>query len=482
MIYAATQSLCPVCLNRVDAAYEERPAGSMVVELVKTCPAHGIFRTPVWRGEPLMQTWRRPKKPSYPRRPVTSVDRGCPFDCGLCPEHAQHTCTGQIEVTGRCDLGCPVCYAESGASSGDDPPLSLIKFQLDCLWQASGACNVQLSGGEPTMRDDLPDIIHTARQRGFPFVQLNSNGLRLGREPGYARLLADAGLDSVYLQCDGADDDVYRRIRGRACAAEKHAAIMACADAGLGVVLVATLVQGVNVAKIGDLLRMALDMGPAVRGLHMQPAASFGRFPWDLAAAPRVTLPEVMRELETQSQGMLHVTDFHPPGCEHALCSFSAVYRRTPAGLALLKNTGACCDSGSSLSRPVTAATPEQAENSPELVAEEGARRAKAFTARHWSSPPAIAGPAAVDGKPGAAASVLQDDFDRFLARAGIAGRFTVSCMAFQDALTLDVERVRGCCIHVVSGQGELVPFCLYNLTARDGSSLYRKPDHAVRA
>lgn len=470
-----TQSVCPVCLRRVEAAYEETSPD--VVELVKHCPEHGAFHAPVWRsgaGVPAMAAWKRPKTPSYPRQPFSPRDKGCPFDCGLCPEHGQHTCTGQIEVTMRCDLGCPVCYAGSGAGAEDDPPLERIMFQLDRLWQASGACNVQLSGGEPTMRDDLPAIVAGARGRGFAFVQLNTNGLRLGREPGYARTLAEAGLDSIYLQFDGPDDDVYRSIRGRACLADKMAAVRACADAGLGVVLVATLVRGVNLDKVGALLRMALDMGSVARGLHMQPVASFGRFPWELGTAPRVTLPEVMGALAAQSGGMLSVTDFHPPGCEHALCSFSAVYRRTQDGLALIEGESGCCDASARAERgreilPASGGASEAASvpepfSFPPTLAEEGARVSKAFTARHWRAAPTGA----------ETAESMGDDFDRFLARAGLARRFTVSCMAFQDALTLDVDRVRGCCIHVVTPEGLLVPFCLHNLTAVDGTPLYR--------
>jgi uncharacterized radical SAM superfamily Fe-S cluster-containing enzyme len=281
--------------------------------------------------------------------------------------------------------------------------------------------------------------------------------MRLGSEPGYARLLAEAGLDSVYLQYDGSSDDIFRVLRGRPCLAEKMAAIRACAEAGLGVVLVATLVRGLNFSDLGNLLRLGLDMGTAVRGLHLQPAASFGRYPWPLAHAPRLTLPEIMAALADLSGGVLAVNDFHPPGCENALCSFSAVYRRDPSGgLARPKEKSSC-----------GGAAPPHRKNlvSPPPSAEEGARASKNFIARHWSPPPADASPNFVP----------RDDFDRFLAKAGMAQRFTVSCMAFQDAMNLDLERVRGCCIHVVNAAGLLIPFCLYNLTAVDGTALYRE-------
>lgn len=438
-----TESLCPVCLQRIPAEYRrEGPDG--VVVLHKVCPEHGAFAEPVWRGEPDFGSWVRDKTPSHPRRPFTEADRGCPFDCGLCAEHGQHTCTGLIEITARCNLRCPVCFASAGEQAEPDPTPEHIAFQLDRLKQASGPCNVQLSGGEPTVRNDLPEIVRMAKERGFGLVQCNTNGLRLGTEPGYAASLRAAGLDSVYLQCDAADDAAHEVLRGRRCLPEKLAAIRACAEAGIGVVLVATVAAGVNLDGVWKLVEMGLRLGPQVRGVHFQPLSSFGRCPWRADRSPRVTLPEIARALEVQSQGQVRWTDFHPPGCEHALCSFSAVYRRTGEGLELVRGASACCDCGD---------TPSAAE---------GARKAKAFAAKHWSSPEEVS-----DGGGG-------DAFDRFLASAGMAQRFTLSCMAFQDAMTLDVERVKGCCIHVVSPAGTLIPFCLYNLTAFDGTTLYR--------
>lgn len=482
MILHRTQSLCPVCLRRVEAAYERGGGDPQGVVLRKACPEHGSFSVPVWRegdgpgfeNAPLFESWSRPKSPSHPARPGTTVQRGCPFDCGLCRLHGQHTCTGLVEVTMRCDLCCPVCYAGAGEANGafaprnlPDPSLAVVAAQLDSLRSASGPCNVQISGGEPTVREDLPAIAALARERGFGLVQLNTNGLRLGREKGYAERLRDAGLDSVYLQWDGVSEAVFETLRGRPCLDLKRRAVEHCAAAGLGVVLVATLARGVNDREIGDLLRLALALGPAVRGLHFQPVCSFGRYPWPLDNAPRLTLPEVMAALASQAPELVSAAHFHPPGCEHSLCSFSALYRRVSnrdgpcraerqnqegTGLEWLPDGGKSCCS------------------SPPPPAAEGARKAKQFVALHWKG----AGLRGMeDGKhePGALG-----DFNRFLAEAGAGQRFTISGMAFQDALSLDLERVRGCCIHVVCPDGRLIPFCLHNLTARDGTRLYGQP------
>lgn len=505
MILRRTQSLCPVCLRRLDAAYVRPEAAPEAVLLEKTCPEHGLFRVPVWRDGgprrqgaagsalPVFETWTRPKSPSYPRAPRTPTVYGCPFDCGLCPEHAQHTCTGLLEVTLRCNLACPVCYADGGtATAPPDPDLACLAAQLDVLARASGPCNVQLSGGEPTVREDLPAIVALARARGFGLVQLNTNGLRLA-EPGYAQRLQEAGLDSVYLQWDGVSEATFRTLRGRDCLEFKRAAVRACGAAGLGVVLVATVVRGVNDAELGDLLRLALALGPTVRGLHVQPAAFFGRYPWSLGAAPRCTLPEVMAALAAQAPELVNAAQFHPPGCENELCSCSAVYRRTAdpdgrPGLQWLGQGGSCCTpaaAGASSAESAPAVSPKALPFVPPS-AEEGARKAKQFVALHWKGAGAPA--VAVAGQPAAAApqipaphnpdagraALAQDSFSRFLAQAGVEQRFTLSSMAFQDALSLDVARVRGCCIHVLRPDGRMIPFCLHNLTAADGTRLYK--------
>ena len=243
------------------------------------------------------------------------------------------------------------------------------------------------------------------------------------------------------------------------CLEFKRRAVRNCVDAGLGVVLVATVVRGVNEGELGDLLRLALELGPAVRGLHIQPAAFFGRYPWQLEEAPRLTLPDVMAALTNQAPELVSPSHLHPPGCENELCSFSAVYRRVrhngQPGLEWLPDAGqSCCTPAPQTSR---AAVPPPAE--------EGARKAKQFVAMHWKG-----GEAAGETAPAESGA---DGFSRFLAQAGAEQRFTLSAMAFQDALSLDLDRVRGCCIHVVRPDGRMIPFCLHNLTASNGTRLY---------
>jgi uncharacterized radical SAM superfamily Fe-S cluster-containing enzyme len=442
-----TESLCPVCLARLPARREN---ANGAVRLTRTCPEHGEFSETVWRGDPPMASWRRAKTPSPPN-PDGARGRGCPYDCGLCPDHAQHTCTALVEITARCDLGCPVCFASSGVNDcPPDPSLDDLAQRLRDVRARAGACNLQISGGEPTVRSDLEEIVAQAARTGFSLVQLNTNGLRLGREKGFAIRLAKAGLSSVFLQFDGSDE-ACAALRGRPLLADKLRAVDACAEAGLGVVLVPTLARGINDFQCGAIVRLALSLGPMVRGVHFQPMAAFGRHPGlgQERGLHGPTLPEVLSALVAQTQGLVAAGDFHPPCCEHELCSFSGTFLRRGGGLVPMAGSSGCCDPA-----PRSAPVP---------TALEGALKSRAFTARQWAAPEASPAP-----------GPLSDDFDRFIAESGAQNRFTISCMAFQDAWTVDLERTRGCCIHVAAPDGALVPFCLYNLTSAQGRPLHR--------
>lgn len=467
-VLSRTESLCPSCLKKIPAF---RVTDGMDVYLEKRCDMHGVFYTVIWRGNPAFETWARPKLPARPPVCYTETVKGCPFDCGLCDAHRQITCTALLEVTGRCNLACPYCFASAGNASKPDPALEVIQFWFDRVKQAAPSCNIQLSGGEPTIRSDLPKIIEMGRSRGLAFIQLNTNGLRLAREAGYAQRLKDSGLSSVFLQFDGVSDEVYIRLRGRGLLAEKHLAIARCADAGLGVVLVPMVVPGVNVQELGAILDFAVKASPTVRGIHIQPISYFGRRPALPQNQDRITLPEILAALESQSRGRVRACDFRPPGCENALCSFH--------GRFLISEDGG-------LKSLVT--LPLASAGSPPEAADVGARRAVAAVARQWGA--GIGGQRAEDrGQKNSELDRQQDkaatccssgnktpgpmNLDGFLEFARNRS-FSISAMAFQDVWNLDLERLRDCCIHVVAEDGRLIPFCAYNLTDSSNQPLYR--------
>jgi uncharacterized radical SAM superfamily Fe-S cluster-containing enzyme len=445
------QSLCPHCLRLIPAWREQE--GPEVYQ-VKECPEHGKFRTLIWRGPPDIASWRRPKLPAKLAYYGSQVEQGCPFDCGLCPEHRQRTCTAILEVARGCDLHCPVCYADAPAKGGLEPDLALIENWYRAALRAAAGCNIQLSGGEPTIRNDLPEIVALGRKLGFSFIQVNTNGLRLGREESYLEALAEAGLSSIFLQFDAVSDSVYQRLRGRPMLEEKLHAVEACGRHGIGVVLVPTMVPGINLDQVGPILELAMAHSPAVRAVHFQPMSRFGRYPAGLSDKGRFTLPDLMRAIEKQTNGLFPVASFRPPGCENALCSFQGNFliHRDGKVQPLSQGHDPCC-----------CPPPEPAQ--------EGALRTIARVSRNWAGPSQTMDSADTASRmPDPGQPIPLDEFI-VLARQRT---LSVSAMAFQDVWNLDMERVRDCCIHVVAPDGRLVPFCLYNLTSANGKSLYR--------
>lgn len=437
-----TESVCPVCLRRLPAWHVEREGD---IYLEKTCPEHGRFSTLVWEGAPDYWDWAAEER--KPTRNLTEdgVRQGCPFDCGLCGQHRQRTCCVLLEVTARCNLRCPVCFADAGATRSD-PDLEVIDRWYDRIKEQAGKANIQLSGGEPTVRDDLPEIIRMGKEKGFTYFQLNTNGLRLAREQEYAQELKDTGLSCVFLQFDGVSDDVYVALRGRALLEEKLQAIENCARARLGVVLVPVLHSGVNTHQIGAILDFAMARLPVVHGVHFQPLTYFGRYPGQ--ENERLTLPRLLREIETQTNGRLRVKDFSGGTAEHSHCSFSGNFMldgdQIVRSLKIKRSNSSCCSAPAKRGGTVV-----------EQVRDTVANRWGAAVPERETPPK---DPNSLEG----------------MAYRLRHNRFSVSAMAFQDCWSLDLERLKNCYIHVVSPDGRLIPFCAYNLTSADGRPLYR--------
>lgn len=457
ILLGSTESVCPECLKRISA---HKVSIGEEVYLIKKCPEHGEFKVLIWKGEqPSYTGWTNSKIPTTPTVCDTEVNKGCPFDCGLCEDHKTDTCCLLLEITSRCNLQCPVCFAEAEKEKGKDPDLSEIEDWYRMLKAREIPYNIQLSGGEPTVREDLPEIIALGKKYGFTFFQLNTNGLRLGQHPEYARILKEAGLSTVFLQFDGTNDAIYKKIRGRALLKQKTAAIENCAQAGLGVVLVPVLVPGVNMDNIGEIIDFAINRMPDVRGVHFQPISYFGRYP-ESPPSYRITIPEIINALESQTNGRLKVGNFLPPGAENAYCSFHGNFILTEDGelkpWATKESSKSCC-------QPVP---------SKEVV-----KKAQSFVARQWVAPQSNSqsNSCCCNSQNTNSNSdwVNVSSLDQFLNRVKDY-TLAISGMAFQDAWNLDLDRLRECYIHVLSPDKKIIPFCAYNLTAKDGTSLYR--------
>jgi uncharacterized radical SAM superfamily Fe-S cluster-containing enzyme len=437
-ILSETKSVCPVCLRVVDARRTVGKDGNIYLE--KTCPEHGDFSALIWEGgEEEYLRWGESAPGGGQNR--DSGDDGCPRNCGLCAGHETGGCCVLLELTNRCNLRCPVCFAGAGEREPRDLPMEEIARQYDMLMAGGGPFNIQLSGGEPTVRDDLPDIIRLGREKGFSFFQLNTNGIRLGEEPGYAAALRDAGLDCVFLQFDGFDESVFTALRGRQLLDVKVRAADNCARAGLGVVLVPVIARGINDGCIGDLLLFAMERMPEIRGVHFQPLSRFGRCGLG-ADAGDITIPFMLREIERQTGGIMKAEDFTGGGAENPYCSFHAAYMRGRSGLRALRHGGGGCG----------CVKPAQARE---------------FVSRQWSGN--CGAPESADGS-------MEDtsSLDEFL-REARDNTFSVSGMLFQDAWNLDLDRLRRCYICEADSERGMVPFCAYNLTDTKGRALYRK-------
>jgi uncharacterized radical SAM superfamily Fe-S cluster-containing enzyme len=284
---------------------------------------------------------------------------------------------------------------------------------------------------------------------GFDFIQLNTNGLRLGSDPDYVRRLKEAGLSCVFLQFDGLDDTIYEKLRGRPLIREKERAIQHCREHGLGVILVPTLVPGVNAHQIGATIEFALDLLPIVRGVHFQPVSYFGRYNGLSRDRQRITIPEIITEIEKQTNGRIKTEHFRPPGAEHGYCSFHGNFVLMPGGELkpwTTHNSGSTCcrtnDTG------------------------QGSVRAQQFQKQFWTFPGTSC--CAQEKEPSLG------EWDIFLERVRTHS-FCLSGMAFQDAWNLDLERLKECHLNVLHPDGRLIPFCAYNVTNSQGRSVYRK-------
>lgn len=453
-----TESVCPVCLKKIPA---EIVSYGDCVYMEKQCVEHGEFQTLIWRGKPDYEDWKNEKIPAVPVRPAKEVNRGCPYDCGLCPDHRQHTCCVLLEVTNRCNLKCPVCFARAGEQKeAEEPSMEEIGAWYDAMMDCGGPFNIQLSGGEPTMRRELPEIIRLGRKKGFTFFQLNTNGIRLASEGGYARELKEAGLNCVFLQFDGLKEETYRRLRGRELLELKKKAIANCKSAGLGVVLVPTVAKGINDDEVGAVLKFAWEQMPAVRGVHFQPMSFFGRYEAG-SEKERFTLPELLGAIEAQTDGIMRTEDFRPAGAENAYCSFSGNFMLTEEGLMRPWHDSQGCGCGA------------PADDIPD--AGEAAGRARRFVAKRWAASRTADESGCCCCEENKPAPYDVSSLDRFLKRVDTYS-LAVSAMAFMDVWNLDLERLRDCYIHVVTGgkKVRLIPFCAYNMTSTEGKSLYR--------
>ena len=489
----ATRSVCPICLKTVTARLNQRENG---VYMEKSCPEHGNFSVPVWRDYVNLAQWRGK---------LPEADEGenlnCPRGCDGCNDHLQGTCCVLLEVTRACNLQCRFCFANGGegdafggvgnavngtqdfgntAFSGDTevsggiavsggadmPDTAGLKRAIEKILRAGDKPLIQFSGGEPTLREDLPELIAYARALGCPYTQLNSNGLRLAEDEAYVKALAEAGLSFVFLQFDGVDDSVYTALRGKALYEKKLQAIRMCDKYRIGVTLVPTVVRGVNEGHIGAIIRLGASLSPAVRGVHFQPVSYFGRYPALPGEEERITLDELL--LCIHQQAGVALSSVIPSRCDHPMCGFHGSYIVEDGSLVPLsaftdtESEGNAADGNGAGGSGTTSAKQNR-----EFIGRRWTRETSEEPDEDCCCDDAQDEACDCDGEEEQVADCCCEDeiatFDAFLSKVKKNG-FTISAMAFQDAMNLDVERLRRCSLHVYQ-EGVLMPFCARYLT-----------------
>ncbi|WP_276223685.1 radical SAM protein [Haloarcula halophila] len=375
-----------------------------------------------------------------------------------------HACLAVVEVTDDCNLSCSYCFASSGPG-GAHRSTEEIEALLDTVEDAGGR-PIQFSGGEPTVRDDLPALVERARNRGIDHVEVNTNGIRLATETGYAQQLADAGVTAIYLQFDGLTSETYERIREVDLVDEKHAAIDACREADLPVVLVPTVVPDVNDHEMGDIVQFALRNRDIVRSVNFQPVAHFGRY---ASNDGRFAIDDATRLLAEQID-VLDPRDMLPAPCCSAYCQIGTAFvpedtdATAAAGCSTEETDGQanCDDTRTDESFvPLTQYVDDQLWDMLSGMVDEGDYMellAGTAAGEEWACK--TAGCCGVDVPGG-----VEGLFDEVV---------PVSFTGFMDADAADVNRLSNCCISVPTTDGDLVPFCGYNMTTEDGEYALR--------
>src|SRR5215218_6006669 len=441
-VLGRTRSICPRCRAVLDAELLVRDDR---VVLSRTCPDHGEFEAVVYGdAERYLEIQRFNKPGESPRERQTEVELGCPHDCGICPEHAQHTCLGIIEVNTACNLDCPICFAESGTGTqehGYSLNLEQVEEMLDAFVRAEGEPeSVQLSGGEPSIHPQILDMLAAAGRRGIKLVMLNTNGIRLARDPRFAPALAELGIH-VYLQFDGFDEATQVAIRGKPLTEDKLRALDRCAAAGVSVSLAAAVERDLNEHEVGSTLRFGVEH-PAVTRVFFQPVTHSGRFRVESDPLDKLTNVEVIDAIAEQLPDWFRADDFVPVPCCSPTCRSATFALYDGEDLVALPRL---VDVEQYLDYVTNRAVPD-------------------FEVREaleglWSAKAAGGSEPVAERLDCVACSTGMPPELRAVAARG----FMVVIQDFQDPYTLDVRKLRKCCVSEITPDGRLIPFCAYN-------------------
>ncbi|WP_018075848.1 radical SAM protein [Novosphingobium nitrogenifigens] len=445
LFHSQTTSLCETCLEPVPA--------KVIIEgenvyYLKRCRTHGVMKTLVsddlayWQAQKL---WLKPG--DRPLNAQTRTEAGCPFDCGLCPDHEQHSCLAIIEVTEACDLACPVCFADAADRNGRHRPLAEIETMLDVLVESEGEPDlVQISGGEPTLHPEFFAILDAVKRRPIRHVMINTNGVRLAQDPTFvARLATYRPALEIYLQFDSLRDEALMDLRGARLSRIRKEALEALEQAGISTTLVVAVKHGVNDDEIGAIVRHALEW-TCVRGVTFQPVQDAGRNEGFDPARHRVLLTQIRREIG--KSGVFAVDDMIPLPCNPDQISIGYGLRH-----------------GREVT-PITRMIPRDVIlEGPNTVIYEGfpELRARMFDLLSLSTGEANTGDKLASLLCCLPQAMVPQDLS-------YANSFRVVVMQFLDRYNFDLATVKRSCVHFVTPEGKIYPFDTYNTFYRKGA------------
>jgi len=326
-----TNSLCPQCLQIVPAKVILK---NKKVYLLKYCPSHGEQMELLEEVADYHLKKKQYDKPGTAMKVYSKVEKGCPYDCGTggtCPQHDQHGCIALIEITTKCNLQCPLCFADAG--EGEFLPIGRIEKMMDFFIDSEYGQGeiLQISGGEPTIHPDIIEIIRMAKSKNFKYVMLNTNGIRIAEDEEFTRQLQQfVGGFEVYLQFDGFKETTYNTLRGKNLLPIKKKALTNLSKYKIPTTLVSTITAGVNDDEVGEIFTFGINTA-YVRGINFQPAAFFGRTS-HIDRNNRVTLSGILKRMEEQSAGMLKMDDFIPLPCDSERVAITYMYKTSKGG------------------------------------------------------------------------------------------------------------------------------------------------------
>jgi uncharacterized radical SAM superfamily Fe-S cluster-containing enzyme len=471
-----TTSVCPECLKVIEADIFER-GGKVWIR--KACKRHGTFEDLYWGDYEMFrfaEKWARDAK-GIENPNVEKEEPECPRDCGLCRLHKSHTALANIVLTTRCDRNCFYCffYAER-LGYVYEPSMGQLREMLSKLrGERPVPCNaVQLTGGEPTLREDLIEIIRMCREEGFDHVQLNTNGIRISQDPEFTRRVREAGVNTLYLSFDGLTPRTNIKNHWEIPGVLKN-----CREAGMGIVLVPTVINGLNDMELGDMLRFGFRNNDVIRGVNLQPVSLVGMMPRKEREKRRITIPDVIGKIEEQTKGQVGKEDFFPVPSMLRITNF--VEGMTGKAEYDLGSHFACGmatyifrENGKMI--PITrfvdvAGLLEYLDGlGEELKAKRnrfrrGAGKVRAGTSLLFRINSFIDKDKAP--KDFSMGKIIYNALVRHNYKSLGDFHFKslfVGMMHFQDLYNYDIERVKRCCIHYAMTDGRIVPFCAFNV------------------